>query len=304
VAERLDHFLAHHGHGTRSEVKTLVRRGKVSINGDVCRDPGRHLDLDNERIEVDGDEVVVGPSEATLILHKPVGYACSHDPREAPLIEALYPETYANLCPEPAGRLDRMTSGLLIVTTAGDLIHRLTNPRKKLAKRYQIAYTGQLSSHAVERCVKGIDLEGDPRPTLPSRLVLLDADSDGVSRAILTLHEGRYHQVRRMIAALGGEVVRLHRDRIGGLDLPDDLPPGSIREVTAREMELLTQEDTRSEQADADPVEAKQVKSVKSVKVEKLSPDAETTPIPQVIEPGEWQQMSLGEQVRLGRRPR
>jgi len=240
VAERLDAFLAHRGHGSRSEVKARIRRGEVRVDGQVCRDPGIHVDVTAD-IRVGDETVEDGLHEATLILHKPVGYSCSHDQRESPTVDALIPESHRHLPIEWAGRLDRMTSGLLVLTTEGDLIHRLTNPRRKLAKRYRIAYSGRLSSHAVERCAKGIVLDGDPRPTLPAKLVLLDPDGEGLGHALMTLHEGRYHQVRRMIAALGGEVVRLHRDRIGGLDLPGDLPAGAIRDLDARERRLLLQ---------------------------------------------------------------
>jgi len=169
VAERLDAFLAHRGHGSRSEVKARIRRGEVRIDGQVCRDPGTHVDPGAD-IRVGDETVADGIHEATLLLHKPVGYSCSHDQRESPTVDALIPETHRHLPSERAGRLDRMTSGLLVLTTEGDLIHRLTNPRRKLAKRYRIAYSGRLSSHAVERCAKGITLDGDPRPTLPAKL--------------------------------------------------------------------------------------------------------------------------------------
>ena len=127
---------------------------------------------------------------------------------------------------------------VLIATTAGELIHQLTNPRKKLTKRYRIGYSGELSSHAVERCAKGMMLDGDPRPTLPAKLVPLDEER-GLKRAILFLSEGRYHQVRRMIAALGGTVHELHRDKIGGLELPSDLAPGQCRALDERELRRL-----------------------------------------------------------------
>lgn len=237
ATERLDGYLAHRGFGTRSEARKLVRWGKVAIDGVTCNDPSRHVA--NNRITVRGVAVVDGPHSATLIMHKPLGYACSHDPAETPLIEALYPEALRHLPIETAGRLDRQTSGLLIVTTEGDLIHRLTNPRKKLSKRYRVGYTGELSSHAVERCTTGMMLDGDPRPTLPAKLVLLDEDGRGIKQAILYLSEGRYHQVRRMFAALGSEVVELHRDKIGGLELPADLAAGQCRALEERELTLL-----------------------------------------------------------------
>jgi 16S rRNA pseudouridine516 synthase len=237
MAERLDAFLAHNGHGSRSDVRALVKRGRVTVAGAVCREYHRHLA--DEVVCVDGVPVERGPSEATLILHKPVGLACSHDETEAPLVESLIPVRYRALPMEWAGRLDRDTTGLLIVTSDGQLIHRLTNPKKHLPKRYRIAYRGALSANAVERCAKGMVLDTDPRPTLPAELTLETTGADGLDRATMILHEGRHHQVRRMIAALGGEVVGLHRDRIGSLDLPVDLPAGQSREITPAELRLL-----------------------------------------------------------------
>lgn len=214
----------------------MIRRGRVTLAGEICRDQGEHVA--EREVRVDGAVVEVGVTSATLLLHKPLGYSCSHDEREAPLMEELIPAEFRHLPLEPAGRLDRDTSGLLVVTSEGELIHQLTNPRRHLPKRYRIGYRGTLSSHAVERCAKGIVLEDDPRPTLPAVLTL-EATDAGLERATLVLEEGRYHQVRRMIAALGGEVVTLHRDRIGALDLPADLPAGRIRIITDAEMELL-----------------------------------------------------------------
>jgi 16S rRNA pseudouridine516 synthase len=236
MAYRLDAFLAHRGFGSRTHVRGMIRRGRVTIAGVVCHDQGEHVA--EREVRVDGELVAVGATSATLLLHKPLGVACSHDEREAPLLEELIPAEFRHLALEPAGRLDRDTSGLLVVTSEGDLIHLLTNPRRHLPKRYRIGYRGTLSSHAVERCAKGSVMEGDPRPTLPAALTL-EAPAGGLERATLVLEEGRYHQVRKMIAALGGEVVTLHRDRIGGLDLPAELAPGQARVIAPAEQELL-----------------------------------------------------------------
>lgn len=236
MAYRLDAFLSHRGFGSRTQVRSLIRRGRVRLAGVVCHDQGEHVA--EREVRVDGTVVAVGVFSATLLLHKPIGYACSHDEREAPLLEGLIPTEFRHLALEPAGRLDRDTSGLLVVTSEGELIHQLTNPRRHLPKRYRIGYRGTLSSHAVERCAKGITLEGDPRPTLPAVLTLEEREAD-LERATLILEEGRYHQVRRMIAALGGEVVTLHRDRIGSLALPGDLSPGQARIIADAELELL-----------------------------------------------------------------
>lgn len=238
MSERLDGFLSHNGKGTRSEVRDIIKRGRVSVAGEICKEFNKRIPDDAE-VCVDGTPIIRGPDEATLLLHKPCGVSCSHDSSEAPLVEALIPLRYQALPMEWAGRLDRDTSGLLIVTSDGQLIHRLTNPKKHLAKRYRIAYSGKFSSNAVARCAEGIQLDKDPKPTLPAELSIEEPGSDGLGRATMILHEGRYHQVRRMISALGGEVVTLHRDRIGSLDLPADLAPGSSREITANELALL-----------------------------------------------------------------
>jgi 16S rRNA pseudouridine516 synthase len=232
MPERLDAFLSHQGFGSRSEVRSIIQRGRVRVDGRTCRDYATHID--GRPVLVDNQPVVPRAESATLIVHKPLGLACSNDEREAPLLSSLYPADLAHLPLEPAGRLDRETTGLLIVSSEGQLIHRLTSPKRRCEKRYRVWYTGQLSSHAAERCARGIELEGDDQPTLPARLEL-----GAAGEATLHLIEGRYHQVRRMIAALGGSVVKLHRDRIGGLDLPADLPAGGVRPITDAELALL-----------------------------------------------------------------
>lgn len=236
MPDRLDAFLSHQGLGSRSEVRNLIRAGLVTVGGEVCRDAARHLR--GQAVTARGQAVVPGVAEATLIVHKPLGLACSHDPAEAPLLESLYPAALIHLALEPAGRLDRDTSGLLIVTSDGQLIHRLTNPKQRIEKRYRISFVGQLSAHAVDRCAKGLTLPDDERPTLPARLELHEP-----GEATLHLTEGRYHQVRRMIAELGGEVVRLHRDRIGSLELPADLAAGACRDLATAELAALFRSD-------------------------------------------------------------
>jgi 16S rRNA pseudouridine516 synthase len=169
-----------------------------------------------------------------------VGTSCSHDLNEAPLVDELLPEEYLGRGLETVGRLDRDTSGLLVMTTDGGLIHRLTHPKRKVGKRYQVTYQGELARDAVARCAEGFCLggeePGDDVPTLPAQLTL-----NAKGQATLVLQEGRYHQVRRMFGVLGAEVTALHRDRIGQLDLPADLLPGMIRPATADELARLEQ---------------------------------------------------------------
>lgn len=240
MADRLDAWLARRGLGSRSQTGQLIRSGAVTLDGVVCRDRSRHLT--GERVAVRGEPVGDRPVTATLLVHKPLGCACSHDPAEAPLLYDLVGPPWRHLLLQSAGRLDRATSGLLVLSTDGALIHRLAHPRRHIAKRYRLTYRGRLDPEAALRCARGLLLEDDARPTLPARLLLEGNGSDGLGRATLHLHEGRHHQVRRMIAALGGEVQTLHRDRIGACDLPADLGPGMMRPARADELTALFSE--------------------------------------------------------------
>jgi 16S rRNA pseudouridine516 synthase len=232
---RLDAWLSNQGIGSRSEVRRLIRRGKVTVDEAVFKDQAAAVN-DDQTIAVDGKRVALRITEAHLLLHKPAGLSCSHDEREAPLIESLYPKSLQHLPLEPAGRLDRDTTGLLIVTSDGQLLHRLIHPKRKVPKRYRITFTGSIAKDAVERCAAGMQLPDEERPCLPAQLFV-----EGPGKATMILHEGRYHQVKRMMAAIGGAVTALHRDRIGMLDLPADLPPGGLRALLPDELAALQQ---------------------------------------------------------------
>jgi 16S rRNA pseudouridine516 synthase len=172
-----------------------------------------------------------------LVLHKPTGLSCSHDENEAPLVYDLVPKEFRAARLQSVGRLDRETSGLLLLTDDGALNHRLTAPRRAIPKRYAAGFVGRLPHDAVARFKAGMLLSHDEAPTLPARL-RVDSPSDGTSvgRAIVEIEEGRYRQVRRMFAALGTTVVELRRERFGALVLPADLCPGAAREATADEI--------------------------------------------------------------------
>lgn len=229
---RLDAYLARAGLASRREARGLIRRGAVRVGGEICQDSARRIDAETVVV---GDQTVDSPALVQdFLVYKPVGFSCSNDDRESPLVLDLLPETLRRRCLLIAGRLDRATSGLLVLTTDGDFVHRLTHPGRKVAKRYRVEYDGDLVEDAVIRCQEGLLLTGEDRPTRPSELEL-----DGPGRATLILREGRTHQVRRMIRILGGEVVALHRDRVGRLVLPDDLEPGDLRPLEREERALL-----------------------------------------------------------------
>lgn len=238
MSERLDAFLSRAGHGTRSEVRRLVRAGRVRVDGVVVRSQSAKI---AGEVTLDGEPVVPPPDSITAILYKPLGVSCSHDQAEAPLVTGCFPDEWQRAGVQWAGRLDRLTSGLLVCATDGQLLHRLIHPKRKVAKRYQVRYRGDLARDAVAQVAAGLALEGDPKPCRPARLTLTDAEVDGDRCATLELVEGRYHQVRRMIAALGGKVVGLHRDRIGQFDLPTDLLPGEHQLIDEAQVASLLQ---------------------------------------------------------------
>ncbi len=229
---RLDAYLARAGLASRREARGLVKRGRVTVDGRVCRDPGRRILSESVRLD---DREVESPAVARdFILHKPEGVSCSRDERESPLVYDLLDEGLRRRALLIAGRLDRATSGLLVLTTDGDLVHRLTHPARKIPKRYRIGFEGELVPDAVERCRAGLWLRGEDRPTRSAELAI-----EGPGRATLVLREGRTHQVRRMIRALGAEVVSLQRDRIGDFLLPEDLAPGALRPLDRAERTRL-----------------------------------------------------------------
>jgi len=236
---RLDAYCSYAGLGSRSTVKKPIRAGEVTVDGRVWRQPSARLP-EGAEVRHRGGLLELPPRDLHVVLNKPVGHACSRDGREAPLIYELLPERWRPWL-ESAGRLDRGSSGLLICSTEGDFIHRLIHPARKLHKRYRVRYRGTLPRDAVRRCAEGLRLPDTHKEivTRPALLELQADDEAGFGRATLTIHEGRYHQVRRMFRALRCQVHELHRDRIGGLDLPADLPPGRCRELRAEETTAL-----------------------------------------------------------------
>lgn len=232
---RLDAYLARSGLASRREARGLIRRGAVRVDGEICRDVQRRIGT--ERVTLGAEEIASPAVPTDLLLNKPAGLSCSHDERESPLVFDLLDESLRRRGLQIAGRLDRATTGLLVLTTDGDFIHRLTHPTRKVPKRYRIRYEGELADDAVLRCRRGMQLGIDERPLRPAELSL-----DGPGQATMVIREGRTHQVRRMIRALGAEVVLLHRDRFGALDLPADLEPGALRPLEPGGRALLLSE--------------------------------------------------------------
>ena len=222
---KLVKHLANLGYGSRKEVQWLFREGRITnAAGEVlyADDPLYHDD-----VRVDGQPLDPAPG-LLLMLHKPTGYTCSTKDAGR-LVYDLLPPRFRLRQPvlSTVGRLDRDTSGLLLFTDDGQLLHRIISPKAKLPKVYVATLAEDLRGGEAALFASGtLLLEGEKAPLLPAELEVLGARS-----ARLTLHEGRYHQVRRMFAAAGNHVVALHRERIGGLGL-DGLPPGEWRPLS------------------------------------------------------------------------
>jgi 16S rRNA pseudouridine516 synthase len=235
---RLDRLLANLGYGSRREVTDLVARKQVVLDGVVVKDAGARIAIAAnlaERMTVSG-QPLDPPAPLTILMHKPLGVVCSH--REAGRsVYELLPARWRARIPalSTIGRLDKETSGLLLITDDGPFLHRVISPKSKIAKRYLATLDRPLEGHEAEAFAAGtLMLEGETDPLAPAVL-----EPTGPNTASLTITEGRYHQVRRMFAAVGNHVTALHRDRIGGLVLPADLEPGAWRILSADEQAAI-----------------------------------------------------------------
>lgn len=231
--DRLDKFLSASGAGTRSRVKELLKAGRVTVDGAAERDPGRKVDPDVQEIRLDG-EILGGRRRVVLMLHKPAGFVtATSDAHERTVMELLPPE-YRHLELNPVGRLDKETEGLLLFTNDGALLHRLISPRQEVPKVYYARHEGNATREDVKAFTEGLLLR-DGTKCLPA---VLEPLGPGESR--ITVREGKYHQVRRMMASRGMTVLYLRRQREGGLEL-GDLPLGESRELSEEEIRALEQ---------------------------------------------------------------
>ena len=229
--ERLDKFLCDSGAGTRSQVKLILKSGRVTVDGAVERDNSRKIDPAKQTICLDG-EVLSGKRRIVLMLNKPAGFVtATEDKNDRTVMELLSPEIRAQDV-KPVGRLDKATEGLLLFTNDGDLLHRLISPKKEVPKIYYARHEGTATESDVAAFSAGLTL-GDGTVCLPARLEPL-----GAGESLVTVCEGKYHQVRRMMASRGMPVLYLERRQEGPLTL-GDLPCGQIRLLTEAEILLL-----------------------------------------------------------------
>lgn len=226
--QRLDKVLSEAGVASRRELKNVIKAGRVTVNGQTVRTPEQKVDAAADTILVDG-QPIARPGVVVLLLHKPAGYVTStEDPRD-PTVMELIPEPYRSMGLSPVGRLDKETEGLLLLTNDGDLLHRLISPKHRVPKIYEAEHDGEAGAADVQAFAEGITLR-DGDTCLPAELTPL-----GPGKSRIVLHEGKYHQVRRMMASRGLYVRYLKRVAEGSLEL-GDLAKGKCRKLDEEEI--------------------------------------------------------------------
>ena len=227
--ERLDKFLCDSGAGTRSQVKAIIKGGRVTVDGIPERDGSRKIDPQVQRVMLDGEQMG-GFRRVVLMLNKPAGFVTATEDAKERTVMELLPKTYRDV--KPVGRLDKATEGLLLFTNDGDLLHRLISPKKQIPKVYYARHEGVATEADVQAFREGL--------TLADGTVCLSAVLEplGPGESLVTVCEGKYHQVRRMMASRDMTVLYLERRQEGGLNLAE-LPRGQVRELSEEEVATL-----------------------------------------------------------------
>ena len=231
---RLDRFLSHATGLSRAEVKRLLRTNVVTVDALPASDPAMQVHP-QQSIALQG-KPLDWPGRRYLMLHKPAAHVCGFDDPHYPPVNALV-DTPWSVGLHSAGRLDADTTGLVLLTNDGQWSHRITSPRRNCPKTYLVGLAAPVDAELLRRFAEGLLLQGETRPTLPASIELL-----GRQQARVTIHEGRYHQVKRMFAACGNHVLSLHRERIGAIQLDADLAAGQWRPLNPTEIDSVLTE--------------------------------------------------------------
>ena len=232
---RLDKFLAEVGLGSRKEVKQLIKKGQISVNQKIEKSDKKQIDPEKDQVDYQG-EILHYQEFYYYLLHKPAGVvSATEDKHDQTVMDLFSPSDYRSDL-FPVGRLDKNTEGLLLITNDGKLAHDLLSPRKHVEKEYFAEVQGVMTAEDQQRFVEGILLDGDR--TLPAEL-LIDEVTENKSKVRIILHEGKFHQVKRMVKACGKEVTYLKRIRMGKLLLTKELVKGAYRSLTEDELKGL-----------------------------------------------------------------
>lgn len=231
--ERIDKIIASQGVYSRSEVKKLIQQKKIKVNGEIITSPNMKIDAANAKILIDNETLMI-KEHIYLMLNKPEGYvSATKDGKEKTVLD-LVPNEYRNREVFPAGRLDKNTTGLMIITDDGKMAHNILAPKKHISKKYEVTIDIPVTEEMKNGFKDGIDL-------IDGKCKSSDMVITGQYTAEVILTEGRYHQIKRMFGCYGAKVTKLHRTQMGKLELPKDLAPGKTRELTPEELEKLCQ---------------------------------------------------------------
>ena len=240
---RIDRLLCELNLGTRSQIKEQIRKGQVSVNGKIQKDPGTKVDEKNDVILLNGKRILYKPY-VYYLLHKPKGcITATRDPKEQTVMDVFCNSIRSKQEGElsgipirdlfPVGRLDKDTTGLLLITNDGELAHKLLSPAHHVEKTYFVCVDKELTEEAVKKLTEGVDI-GEKKRTRPARI-----EVQNEKNCLITITEGKYHQVKRMFQAVCCQVVSLHRLSMGGLSLPEDLKEGQARELDDAALQSL-----------------------------------------------------------------
>jgi 16S rRNA pseudouridine516 synthase len=231
---KLSQVLFSQGFGARRECEGLIASGHVALDGKVCDDPFREVEPDNLVFSVRGTAWPYH-AKALIMMNKPPGVECSQKPKHHPSVYGLLPSPLRRRDVQSIGRLDEDTTGLLLFTDDGTLIHKLTSPKHHVPKVYEVGCKHPVTAEQVQRLLAGVTLLDESTPVRAAEAQATGERTDGLHGLRLTLTEGKYHQVKRMVAAVSNRVEALHRSSFGALALPADLAPGQWRWLSGPE---------------------------------------------------------------------
>lgn len=237
--QRLDKAIAMQGSLSRSEVKTLIRKGAVTVNGQVVKNADFGVDFDSDSVAVQGKELSLR-THIYLMLNKPKGVVSASEDKHLPTVVDLVPKELWRKGLFPAGRLDKDTTGFVLITDDGEFAHDILSPKKHISKTYHALVNGEITEEMIEGFAKGVTIGEDF--TLPASLKRISSDEQG-SWGEVILKEGMYHQIKRMFGAYGLKVLELKRVQMGKLPLDPNLEEGKCRELTAEELQLVSTRD-------------------------------------------------------------
>ena len=235
--ERLDKILASQGTLSRRDVKEIIKKGRVTLNGIVVRDSAVKVDLNTDTVAIDGEQIPL-KKHIYIMMNKPQGVISASDSESDETVVDLVPDELFRKGLFPAGRLDKDTTGFVLITDDGDFAHKILSPKNHIFKTYLARLQHELTVSDIETLEKGITL-ADGTILKEAKVEIVENSETPLIKIMIC--EGKYHQVKRMFAAAGNKVVALHRSKMGNLELDKDLKPGECREITPEELKLLSE---------------------------------------------------------------